>query len=208
MSTGSSDLDTHSTPNAPRRTTGGGEAGILLAVGDSWLPALVVGATSIVLGLTVLAWPASTVRVVAVLLAAQLLVYGAFCLGRAAGRPGAGGDVRMMVAFLGILGLIVGVLVLRDGTRAMTVLALLMGLFWFVGGAFGIVGALVRRMGSSRFLEIVADLLAVVVGVAVLAFPDISLGVLTSILGTWIAVFGVLLVVTAYQRKVARNKLG
>jgi uncharacterized membrane protein HdeD (DUF308 family) len=201
MSTSSSDLETPSTPNTPGRARGGSEAGFLLAVSDSWPPALVIAGTSIVLGLAALAWPASAVRVVALLLAAQLVIYGALCLARAAGRPGTGGDVRMMVTFLGVFGLLIGVLTLRDGTHSVTVLALLTGLFWFVGGALGILGALVRRTGSSHVLEILTDLIAVVVGVAVLAFPGISLGVLTSILGTWIAVFGVLVVVTAYHRK-------
>ena len=88
----------------------------------------------------------------------------------------------------------------------MAVLALLSGLFWFVGGALGILGAFVRRTGSNHIPETLTDLLAVVVGVAVLAFPEISLGVLTSILGTWIAVFGVLVVITAYRRKLARAR--
>ena len=206
MSTSSSDLETPSTPNAPRRAEGTSEAGFLLAVGDRWLPALVVGGASLVVGLAVLAWPTRSVRVVALLLAAQLVIYGVLCLVRAAGRPGAGGDVRMMVAFLGVLGLIIGVLTLRDGTQAVAVLALLSGLFWFFGGALGILGAFVRRTGSNHIPETLTDLLAVVVGVAVLAFPEISLGVLTSILGTWIAVFGVLVVITAYRRKLARAR--
>ena len=172
-----------------------------------WLAAMVLGAVSIVLGIIVLAWPSASLAVVAILLAIQVLLFGAFALGRAAlaGRTGGmqgnetrADGMRMVAGLFGVFALIVGILVLRDGTRALTTLALLVGIFWFVTGAITALAALMGDGGRDRALAVLTGCLAVVVGIVVLAIPGISLMALAAIAGIWLVVFGALTIGAAY----------
>ncbi len=175
-------------------------------MGRNWTTVLVFGCISLVLGLAAVAWPTATLTVIAVLLGLQLFVYGIYSLARAASAEADGS--RLAAALLGILALVIGVLVMRDGTRALTVLALLLGLFWFVGGALTVLAVLMGGPRPGRLLSLAAGVLGVVAGIIVLANPQVSLRVLAVILGLWLVVFGALTIATGFQMRSAERHGG
>jgi len=189
------------TGEGDRQETGGmsGRAGSLLAMGESWVSVLVFGVVSLLLGLAVLAWPNATLTVIAVLLGIQLLIFGVVALARAIANEG--DRARFATALLGVVALTVGVLVMRDGTRALTALALLLGLFWFVGGILTMLSAFMGGSRPGRGLLILTGFLGFVAGIIVLANPALSVMVLAAILGIWLVAFGALTIGTAYQMR-------
>jgi uncharacterized membrane protein HdeD (DUF308 family) len=162
---------------------------------------LAVGCASVVLGVVLVVWPAATIRTAAVLLAAQILLYAVFCLAQAVvedrGEPGR----RTLLALLGVVGLIVGVLLLRDLADTIELLALLVGLFWTVGGMTTLVTAFFEGDRPARGVRVLTSALGIAVGVLVLAYPSPSLLVLAVILGAWLVVFGVLTSLAAVRTR-------
>ncbi len=194
---------------AARRTASGrpaasrGIATLLLAIGDSWSAVLFFGCVSLVLGVAALIWPGRTLDVVAVLFALQILVYGVFYVAQAIAAEDIDGGRRVLVALIGVVALVVGVLMLRDVTHTIGILALLLGLFWIVDGVVTIVSAFVGRARPGRGLALLAGFLGIVAGIVVLAFPDLSLTVLVLVLGIWLLVFGALTIGVALQIRAA-----
>ncbi|WP_020576023.1 HdeD family acid-resistance protein [Actinopolymorpha alba] len=178
-----------------------GTASVLVAAGDTWGSVLAFACASIVLGFVVLAWPAATLQVVAVVLGLQLLVYGFFSFVQTIAFSEAEGGRRLLHALLGVLAVIAGVLALRNITGTIMVLAVILGLFWLVGGAIAVMSAFVGRARTGRGLTVITGLLGMAAGIVVLVYPSISLGVLVTVLGIWLVVFGALTAATAYQMR-------
>ncbi|HZC25796.1 MAG TPA: HdeD family acid-resistance protein [Actinopolymorphaceae bacterium] len=188
-----------------RQRTSRGGATVLLAMGDSWGSVLAVGCVSVVLGIMVLAWPDVTLGILAVLLGIQILVYGVFCVAQAIAAQDIDGGRRVLVAVLGVVAIIAGILVLRSITHTLVILASLLGLFWVIAGVVGIVSAFMGKAEPGRGLAVVSGVLSVVAGIIVLAYPTASLTVLVVVLGIWLVVFGALTIGIAAQMRSARN---
>ena len=184
-----------------------GVATVLLAMGDSWGSVLFLGLATSVLGILVLAWPGATLGVVAFLLGLQILLYGLFCVAQAIAAEDIDGGRRVLVALLGVVAIVVGVLALRDLTHTIAALAALFGLFWIVVGVVVIISAFVGRSRPGRGIAVLSGFLAVVAGALVLAFPEVSLGSLVVILGIWLVLFGLLTIGVAWQLRSAGKEL-
>jgi uncharacterized membrane protein HdeD (DUF308 family) len=180
------------TTERPTAEREGGKPGFLAKM-DSWMPLAALGCVSLIVGIIALAWPGISLAAVAILFAIQVLLYGVYCFSQAAAGEGERG-APVVMGFLGVFALIIGVLALRDGRGSVTSLALLLGLFWFVGGALAVLANFVGegRTGRGMAMAMLTGCLAVVVGIIVLAIGGISLPVLTAILGIWLLVFGAL----------------
>ena len=90
---------------------------------------------------------------------------------------------------------------------AALVIALLLGLFWLVGGALQIVVA-AGQADRNRALNVIVGVLGVVSGVLVLAYPDITLLTLAVILGIWLMILGVLGIVEGMTLRKALTSTG
>ncbi|MCX9193581.1 hypothetical protein C3Y87_19750 [Carbonactinospora thermoautotrophica] len=174
--------------------------------GDAWVLPLLVGGTSLVIGILLIVWPNVTVTAVAVLFGVYLLIYGVFRLIESFAADEAGGTARVLLALLGVLSIVVGVLCLRNILQTVVLLALLLGLFWLVGGIIQVVAAILQRSRPHRGLTMVSGVLAVLAGVVVLSYPGISLLVLTVFLGIWLVVYGVLMILGAFRLRAAGRR--
>ena len=155
-----------------------------------WEWVLAFGLISAVVGLLVLAWPGRTVVVLAVLFGIQLIVAGIFRFIAALASNDATGGVRVLFAVLGVLSFIVGLYAVRHVMVTVTVLALTLGIFWIVNGAMEAFSAIAYRDTPHRGWMVAMGVLSIVAGVAVLAYPGISLVTLALVLGVWLVVLG------------------
>jgi uncharacterized membrane protein HdeD (DUF308 family) len=177
-------------------------------VGRHWGLPVVLGALSVAAGLAMLAWPAETVLVIAVVIGLQLLVNGVVRLVQSfAADDGSGGE-RTLVALLGIFSILVGVLCLRNILQTVTVLAILVGLFWLVGGIIEVIGGLSTGSVPGRGWRLLSGALGVVAGIAVLAYPGISLGALAVVFGVYLLLFGVISIVAGLAVRRAARRAG
>lgn len=165
-----------------------------------WGWVLGYGIVTLLLGIAVLAWPGATLLVIAVLFGCQLIVYGAFRFVSAFAYHSLTGGTRVLFALLGMLALILGLWAIRHVGLTLLVLAALLGIFWVVDGAVGIYTAISLDQGTpGRGWAITSGVLAIIAGIILLAYPGLSLTVLTVILGVWLLVFGIMEIVAGFH---------
>jgi uncharacterized membrane protein HdeD (DUF308 family) len=179
----------------------GDPADMVARVGRHWGWVLGFGIVTFVLGILALAWPGRTLIVVAVVFGAQLVVMGIFRFVSAFASADMTGGTRVLLALLGVLSLIIGLYAVRHILVTLLALALLLGIFWVVNGTVELFSALSHREMQGRGWTAFMGLLSVVSGVIVLAYPGISLRVLAVVLSIWLLVYGVMLILLAFQTR-------
>jgi uncharacterized membrane protein HdeD (DUF308 family) len=171
----------------------------LTDVGKHWLWVLAFGVITALVGLIALVWPGRTLVVIAVLFGIELVVAGIFRFVAAFAAGDESGATRVLFALLGVLSFIVGLYAIRHLVLTIAALAVILGIFWIVHGLVEVFAALSDRAMPGRGWAIVTGVLGIVVGVWVLAVPQISLFTVTVVLGAWLLVFGVIEIVMAFR---------
>ncbi len=165
-------------------------------LGESWGWVLTFAILTLILGVVVVAWPHATVKVVALLLGLQLFVGGVFALVRMFTSSGEGS--RALSAVLGILGILVGIFVLRHLFETVVILVVLLGVYWVLHGIIELIVALDHKGMPGRGVNIVMGLLGFVAGIVVLGWPAPTLLVLIWVLGIWLIVYGLIGIAGAF----------
>jgi uncharacterized membrane protein HdeD (DUF308 family) len=168
-------------------------ADTLERVGRSSAWTITFGVLTLAVGVLILFWPGKTVVVVAVLIALQLLIAGVFYLVAALATDDAGGGVRVLIAVIGVISVLVALLMLREPLQTVTVLGLLLGLFWTASGLMEIFIGITGRT-TERAMTIVSGLLALVAGIIVMVYPEISLATLAWLSGVLLVVYGLVMI--------------
>jgi uncharacterized membrane protein HdeD (DUF308 family) len=184
------------------------DAGELLGrVGRHWGWAMAFGIITVLAGIVVLAWPGPTLVVIAILFGIELVVLGVFRFVAAFGHDLAAGT-RVLYALLGVLSLIIGLYALRHVLITLLALALLLGIFWVVNGAVELFAALSHREMRHRVWMSVMGGLSIVADLILLAYPGLSLVVLSVIVAIWLLVFGFMEMSVAVQLRSAGHRPG
>ena len=170
---------------------------VLGRIGESWGWVLVFSVLTLILGVMVMAWPHATVKLVAFLFGLQLLIGGIFALVRAFTNSGEGS--RVLLAVLGVLGILVGIFVLRHLFQTVVILVVLLGVYWVIHGIIEFFVAVDHRGAPGRGVSIVMGILSLVAGIVVLSWPAPTLLVLVWVLGIWLVVYGLIGIVGAFM---------
>jgi uncharacterized membrane protein HdeD (DUF308 family) len=182
-------------------------ADMLGRVGRHWGWLLAFGIITVVAGIVALAWPGPTLVVLAILFGIELVVLGVYRFVAAFGPDMSAGN-RILYALLGVLSLIIGLYALRHVVITLLALALLLGIFWVVNGAVELFAAISHREMAHRVWTSVLGLLSIFAGIILLAYPGISLVVLSVIVGIWLLVYGFMEISVAWQIRSARHHAG
>ncbi|NKB40165.1 MAG: hypothetical protein GKR86_03750 [Ilumatobacter sp.] len=167
-----------------------------LLLAREWSAILVIGILTVALGAIILAWPSQTLAVLSVLLGIQLLVFGVFRLiGAFADNVVSPG----FVGFIGILGMIAGVVVLRHPFETVTVLATILGAVWIVTGVIEIIDAIANKYVDGRGWLALAGLLSIAAGSVIVAWPEPTVTVVAWIAGFYLIVFGLFISASAFS---------
>ncbi len=161
------------------------ERDVLRVVGRSWGWVLFFGLVSLVLGILVAARPEGTIYFFAFVLGVWLFVAGVFRIVAAIADDEDTAGTRWLIAILGVLSVIIGILFLRHTNETLATLAFLIGLFWVVGGLIEFFTAYSDRGSEARGFRVVMGLLAIAAGVVTLAWPAITLLALAVLIGVW-----------------------
>jgi uncharacterized membrane protein HdeD (DUF308 family) len=161
-----------------------------------WL-LLALGVVTMCFGIAILAWPAASVRVVAVMVGIWLLlaglarIVGAFVWRRGLGR-------QLLSGIVGILLVIGGVACLRDLAKGAAVLAFLIALVWILSGIAELVVAQEAGAWARRWL-IVVGVASLVVGFVFVFTPELTLAVMALLAGLSALVIGAVQVLFAFR---------
>lgn len=148
------------------------------ATGGWWWLVLLVGVLSIAAGVAVLVKPGDSLATLAVIAGIFLLFDGILELADALVE---GTQNRGMVAVLGVITAIVGVLLIRHPIQGVAAIALLIGIWLIAAGVIRIVASFgVAAYGGRMLVVGVIDLLA---GIVIVSAPDIGFATLALLVG-------------------------
>lgn len=170
-----------------------------------WTLSLAYGVVTLGLGVTLLVWPRSSLAVIAVLIAIQLLVTGVLRIVTAVLPIELRIGDRLLLAVTGALAVIVGLLCLREPLQSVLVLSIVLGAWWVLCGVVDMVRAVLTERFVERALSIIRGVLTAVVGCLLLVTPKLSLGLMVLIVSLGLMVMGFLSVLGAVQMRSARS---
>ncbi len=197
-------MNQHAAQHVPP-TSGATPTSGLSRLADHWGLFLVYGLVTLGLGVALVVWPSATVTVFTILLAIQLIIAGILRIAAALSTSRSDSGVRALVGLSGGIALIVGLLILRDPLQSVTVLALILGVWWVVAGVIDIVGALISPPPEGRGWEIFTGVVSALAGGFLLVYTDISLHVLVVFVGVWLILAGLLATIAALQLRSRRK---
>lgn len=160
----------------------------LLAVARGWPIVMFVGLLTIAVGIAVVAWPDQTLVVLSVLFGIQLLLFGLF---RLIGAFSSEATAPGLLGFVGILGMVAGVAVIRHPFETVAVLATILGIVWIVSGSVDVISAIADSQLDDRWLFGLMGLLSLVAGVIVVSWPAPTVTVIAWIAGMYLILFGI-----------------
>ena len=170
----------------------------LRAVARRWWVLAVIGAVTAVLGVVVLLRPSDALFVVAVLIGAGFVLSGIGDIVVAGRWP------RPWVPFVwGLISLGAGIVAIAWPGITLEVLAAVIGILLILRGVIAAMGALADKP-TAWGLWLVIGLVEVVVGVAAIAWPDITLLVVAIIIGIDLLIAGLIELVIAFQLRALR----
>jgi uncharacterized membrane protein HdeD (DUF308 family) len=147
------------------------------ATGGWWL-VLLVGVLSIAVGVTILLKPGDSLETLAVIAGIFVLIDGILELAASLMHRT---QSRGMVALLGVLSVIVGVLLIRHPIAGIAAVALLIGIWLIAAGVVRVVAAF--ELEAHRVWNIVAGLVGLVAGTAIIVDPEIGFATLALLAG-------------------------
>jgi uncharacterized membrane protein HdeD (DUF308 family) len=161
-----------------------------------------MGLITLAFGIVVISWPQETLTVLSVLVGLQILIYGVYRLLTAFAHdtlfPGYAG-------FVGVVGIIAGVVVLRHPFKAVAVLAVILGVVWIIGGTIEFIGSIAASGLDYRWLSAFGGLLSIAAGIVVVSWPAPTVTVVAWISGLHLITFGLFICVQAVSLRRLAN---
>lgn len=163
-----------------------------------WLLA-VSGVFSVIIGGLLIFWPGATITVVTAIVGFFMIVTGVIRFFVSVLDSHA--EDRWLMALAGIIGIVLGVIVMKNPEGTIKVIALIVAVFWLISGLVDFFRGLTNPSLPDRSIRIVFGLMSVLFGVVVLVWPAITIGVLAVVAGIYSVSFGVLEIVASFQLK-------
>jgi uncharacterized membrane protein HdeD (DUF308 family) len=162
------------------------EGGDAMDATRGWWLFLVIGIASFVAGVILVLKPSHSLATLAVVFGVFLLIDGIIELVESFGHSV---ENRGLAAIIGILAIIVGLILIRHPTHAVSAIGLVIGIWLVAAGVVRL--ATTFALGTPTFLRVVLALLEVVVGIVIVANPHIGYATLAILLGIWLIINGV-----------------
>jgi uncharacterized membrane protein HdeD (DUF308 family) len=177
---------------------------ILEVIGRSWGWVLFFGIASVALGVIVVAWPKETIYAFAIVLGIWLFVSGLVRIIMAIADNKNTGGTRFLMAFLGLLSVLVGLFFVRHTFETVGTLGFLIGIFWVIGGLIEFFSAYGDKGSPGRDWRLIMGVLGFAAGIVTLAYPHMTVSILAIIMGIWLILFGLMQALLSFQiRKLA-----
>jgi len=165
-----------------------------------WWLLLVLGLMCGAAGVIVLVQPDISLVTLAVIAGIFLLVDGIYDVIVAIAE---GGEGRGLVATIGILSAIAGIILIRHPIESVVAIALLVGIWLVVVGTLRLIRAF--EFAVNRGWNIFVALLEIVAGIVIVAVPDIGVATLAIFIGIAFILRGIVLCAAAWLLRAARH---
>ena len=150
-----------------------------------WWLFVLLGLASLAAGVILLAQPGNSLATLAVIFGIFLLIDGIVELVSSFGRAA---EHRALTAIVGVLGIIVGIALIRHPLHGVSAIAILIGI-WLV--AVGVIRLLWAVAAPHPLLAAGLALVEVIAGVVIVANPHIGYTTLAVLAGIWLIINGI-----------------
>jgi len=165
-----------------------------------WLLAL-LGVLSIGIGVLLIFWPSATITTITTIVGIFMIITGLVRFFVAVFDSDS--NERWLLVFSGIIGVVLGVIIMKNPELTIKVIVLVTAIFWLVSGMVDVFRAIANPYLPDRGLRIVFGALTVLFGVIILAWPEVTVGVFAVLMGIYTVFFGLIEIVAAFQLKKA-----
>ena len=159
-----------------------------------WWLLMLFGVVTLGVGIFFVVSPHETLSTFTVIAGIFLLVDGVLAIiGSIFGR----GEGRGLLALIGVLSAIAGLVLIKKPFDTLVVFTLIIGVWFVVAGVVRFVTAVASPEGRNG--NIVIAILDVVAGIVILAWPDLGLATVAVIIGIALILRGILFIVAGWQ---------
>ncbi len=164
-----------------------------------WWLLLISGIIGVLIGGLLIFWPGATITVVTAIVGFFMIATGVvrFFVGVFDSHA----QDRWLMAIAGIVGIALGVVVMKNPEGTVKVIALIVAIFWLISGLVDLFRGLTNSALPDRSLRIVFGVMAILFGVVILVWPAITIGVFAILAGIYSVFFGILEIIAAFQIK-------
>jgi uncharacterized membrane protein HdeD (DUF308 family) len=166
----------------------------------SWWVVALLGAINVIAGVLAIAHPGFTLQVVGIVLGIYLVLAALAAI--LAGVSGSA-ESRSLSLILGLVGMIAGLVFLRRPGDSLLALVVVAGIYLTAVGVIRVADALVRP--GPRAVGVALGALDVIVGILLLALPDVTLGTLAVLVGISMLLHGLFDLVAALALRRLRD---
>jgi uncharacterized membrane protein HdeD (DUF308 family) len=174
------------------------------ALAASWEATLVLGVLTVILGVIVSLHPSGSLNVLAVLLGILLILSGLFHLVRVFDSSE---RHRVWLAVGGLLGIVLGVVLIRHLHLTIAIIGLVIGITWIVQGLTALIAGISGDVREGRGWWIAFGVISLIAGIVVAAAPITSVNVLAVLVGILFIVMGVFEVIGGFVLRHAVHAL-
>jgi uncharacterized membrane protein HdeD (DUF308 family) len=150
-----------------------------------WWLVLVLGLLSFVAGVILLIRPSNSLATLAVIVGIFLLIDGVIELVSSFGRD----ENRALAAIVGVLGIVIGIALIRHPFHGVTAIGLLIGIWLVAVGVIRLVRAV--AVGVHPLMRALIAVLEIAVGIVIVSDPHIGYTALAVIAGIWLILNGI-----------------
>ncbi len=166
-----------------------------------WWLALLIGALSIVAGVIVILKPSNSLSTLAVILGIFILIDGIFeIVGAILGDT----ESRGLLAVIGALSVIAGVLLIRHPLGGVRAVALLLGIWLIAAGVVRLISAF--AFPGDRIWRIIVALVLGIFGIVIVSAPHIGYATLALIAGICFICYGIGMLAVGWAMRAIRQK--
>ncbi len=149
----------------------------------------ILGLLCMVAGVIVLAEPKNSLASIAVIIGVYLTIDGIITVLSSLLLSGA--DGRALTVLMGVVGIVIGVILIRHPVNSVTAVAMFVGLWLIVAGAVRLVSAFGERQG--RVWRLLVSLVEIVAGIVIVSTPGIGIATLALLIGIGLILRGIAL---------------
>ena len=168
---------------------------------DWWWLFLVAGVVSLLIGAALIWFREETLTFVGIMIGLWILFFGIirFLLALFGGES----EGRVMLAVVGVLGIALGIIVMKNPTETIGIIAVIIGLFWIVFGLIDVFQGVTNSDLPGRWWTVLGGVVAAGAGVLLVFWTEPTVLVLALIAGIFLIIEGVLEIIAAFQVKAA-----
>jgi uncharacterized membrane protein HdeD (DUF308 family) len=164
-----------------------------------WWLLLVLGIVSVALGALLIFWPGRTLTVVTAIFGLFMIFSGVVRFFVAVFDSGS--EQRWLMVFSGIIGVVLGVIVMKNPEAVIHIIVLITAIFWLISGMVDLFRGLTDSALPDRAVRIGFGALSAAFGVAILLWPAPTVLVFAVFAGVYMMFFGVIEIVVALHIK-------